>query len=233
MTGNVSAGSNAHTISPGGSSTGTLTVGPLLISNLTTLDFSDFTSSSDRDKISTGTFNFSGTGTAAITIPASMAIPVGTYALVSYTGSTSITNISHFTISNPSPGYSLSVSGGGSSYALDLTFAHEHLAGNFQRKLDRRHQLDPKPGPERPRRSGLLRHRHRQRRQPGRDRWHGDRRPVDVPGHDELQHFRRGVDAELHVRQYHRQPATPRSPSRTVRPWPRRSPPRSHSPTPT
>jgi autotransporter-associated beta strand protein len=106
--GAIVAGASAHTISPGGNgSLGRLATGDLTVNSNTTLAF-DITDSNHLDQIllPSNALSFSGTGTAAVTVPTGLA--VGTYVLIDY-GSTALTDASNFAITGAPAGYSLSL----------------------------------------------------------------------------------------------------------------------------
>jgi fibronectin-binding autotransporter adhesin len=119
-TGSVSdvvAGTGPHTISPGGIGTlGRLATGNLTINSNTTLQF-DITDTTHLDQIllPSNTLSFSGTGTAAVTVPTGLAS--GTYTLIDY-GSTALTDTSNFALTGAPAGYSLTLDG--ANTALDL-----------------------------------------------------------------------------------------------------------------
>ena len=124
ISGNVLAGSGAHSISPGGDgAVGTLSVGGLTLNSNSTLRF-DITSTSVLDHINaTNALSFSGSGAATLLVPS--VIP-GTYKLIGY-NSTALTS-SAFTLGligggTVPPEYRLIIAGG----ELDLRV---YIAGN-------------------------------------------------------------------------------------------------------
>jgi autotransporter-associated beta strand protein len=114
--GNVTAGTGAHSISPGGDGTlGHLATANLTVNSNTTLKF-DITDTSHLDQIlSSGALAFSGTGQAAVNVPTGLAN--GTYVLVDY-NSTALTDTSNFSLTGSPAGYALALDGGNTS--LDL-----------------------------------------------------------------------------------------------------------------
>jgi fibronectin-binding autotransporter adhesin len=105
LTGNLTAGSGAHTISPGGEGLGVLSTGSLYLTSQTTLDFSQITSTSVLDQIlSSGSLNFSGGGQASILTPSDL--PLGAYTLINFT-SAGTAAAGNFAFVGTRPGYSL------------------------------------------------------------------------------------------------------------------------------
>ncbi len=168
------AGSGAHTIQPGGSGQiGILNVPGMTLNRFSSLDF-DITSTSSLDQINdAGNLSFSGNGAANIVVPSGL--PTGTYELMTYSPTSSI-SLNDF---------SLGLLSGGSApanYQLELAsgkleLLRGHVGGGVQRlgyldfygrrHVEQRRQLDrwqrpPRsPGPERiasPRRGDFFVH---------------------------------------------------------------------------
>ena len=116
ISGDVSAGSGLHTISPGSTSVGALTVGNLYLSSNTILDFSNIVSPSNQDKIiSTGSLNATGTATVILNM---FSLPAGTFDLIDF-ASTSLTDATNFAVSGSPQGITLNLT----TTSLALTYS--------------------------------------------------------------------------------------------------------------